>query len=76
MKLNTRTWPTGLIGAIRMIAKGMKVSMSRAVRRIACTSRPLSEAPVQHSKIQASLMLPLSFSPSLILFEVSFVGKE
>ena len=46
MKLNTKTCPTGLMGAIRMMAKGMKVRMSRAVRLIACTSLPFNEAPV------------------------------
>ena len=45
MKLNTRTWPTGLMGAIRMMANGMKVRMSLAVLRMACTSRPFREAP-------------------------------
>ena len=36
-KLKMSTWPTGVSGAIRMIAKGMKVSRSLAVRRSACT---------------------------------------
>jgi len=45
MKLKTSTWPTGVMGAIRMMAKGMKVRTSRAVRRMACTSLPFSDAP-------------------------------
>ena len=36
-KLKMRTWPTGVSGAIRMMAKGMKVRRSLAVRRSACT---------------------------------------
>ena len=36
-KLKMSTWPTGVSGAIRMTAKGMKVSRSLAVRRSACT---------------------------------------
>ena len=42
MKLKIRTWPTGVSGAIRIMAKGMKVRRSRAVRRSACTSRGFS----------------------------------
>lgn len=45
MKPKIKTWPTGVSGAMRMTAKGMKVSRSRAVRRRACTSRGLSVWP-------------------------------
>ena len=36
-KLKMRTWPTGVSGAIRMMAKGMNVRRSLVVRRSACT---------------------------------------
>lgn len=41
IKLKISTWPTGVSGAIRMIANGMKVSRSLAVLRSACTCRPM-----------------------------------
>ncbi len=37
MKPKTRTWPSGVMGTMRMMAKGMKVRRSRAVRRSAVT---------------------------------------
>mmetsp|Transcript_39268 Transcript_39268/g.116819 ORF Transcript_39268/g.116819 Transcript_39268/m.116819 type:complete len:214 (+) Transcript_39268:3778-4419(+) len=45
MSENTSTCPSGEIGMIRMMVKGMNVSTSRAVRRSDDTSRGLSVPP-------------------------------
>lgn len=45
MKEKTRTWPTGVIGAIRIIMNGMNVKTSLNVLRIACTSLFFSVDP-------------------------------
>jgi hypothetical protein len=47
MNPNTRTWPRGVRGMMRMMVKGMNVSRSRAVRRMADTSRGLRVLPEQ-----------------------------
>lgn len=45
MNPNTSTWPSGVMGMIKMMMKGMKVSRSRAVRLRADTSRGLRRPP-------------------------------
>mmetsp|Transcript_10523 Transcript_10523/g.21675 ORF Transcript_10523/g.21675 Transcript_10523/m.21675 type:complete len:352 (+) Transcript_10523:1037-2092(+) len=45
MKEKTRTWPTGVMGRIRITMKGTKVRRSRAVRRSVSTSRGCSVPP-------------------------------
>ena len=67
MKLKTRTWPIGVMGAIRTMANGMKVSTSLAVRRSACTSLPLRDAPA----VSIELIL-LAFDFNLLPFSRLF----
>ena len=51
MKENTRTWPTGESGMMRMMMKGMKVTTSLAVRRSDRTCSP----PPPHAVIALCL---------------------